>query len=666
MVASTTRFSDIQSHWARLFIEGLAARGIISGFPDGTFRPDRPMSRAEFTAVLQKAFSQPKKRPYVPFVDLPTQFWATPAIQNAYETGFLSGYPGNRFRPEASIARVEVLISLATGLDIPSDTATALNLSLSELYQDAAQIPAYATEKIKAASAANLVVNYPNLKQLKPLEAATRAEVMAFIYQALVYLDKVPAIPSEYIVITRPKTVAVSHKREFRGVWVATVWNIDWPSQKELPVEQQKSEFIQILERIQALKFNAVAFQVRPTGDALYASELEPWSEWLTGTQGKAPEPFYDPLEFAIAEAHKRNIELHAWFNPYRAGTSSQRSTKVRPHIAVVHPEYVYQYGTNLWMDPGVKVVQDWTYNVILDVVRRYDIDGVHLDDYFYPYPVPQQTFPDDKTYSTYQAAGGKLSLADWRRDNVNRMMERLSKGIRATKPNVKFGISPFGIYRPGQPPQIKGLDQYEAIYADPKKWLEEGWVDYMSPQLYWRIDPPAQSYPVLLQWWTENNPKQRHIYPGNNLSRLDGKDWPISEYERQVEMTRNLAPKLALGNIFYSMKPLTENRLGIVDRFQSSIYTELVLAPTMPWLDAVAPTIPDQVRVKDGRLTWKAATSGEIRSWTLYKQDANTWKLMQIINVTTTTVTLKPGTYALCAVDRLGNESAGVVLSVI
>ncbi len=665
MVASPNRFSDIQNHWARLFIEGLASRGIISGFPDGTFRPDRAMNRAEFAAVLQKAFSQPKKRPYVPFVDVPTQFWATPAIQNAYETGFLSGYPGNRFRAEASIARIEVLISLATGLDLPTDTATALNISLPELYQDAAQIPAYATEKIKAASAANIVVNYPNLKRLKSLEVATRAEVVAFIYQALVYLGKVTAIPSEYIVITRPKTVAVSHKREFRGVWVATVWNIDWPSQKTLSVEQQKSEFIQILERIKALNFNAVVLQVRPTGDALYASELEPWSEWLTGTQGKTPEPFYDPLEFAIAEAHNRNIELHAWFNPYRAGTSSQRSATIRPHIAVAYPEYVYQYGPNLWMDPGVKVVQDWTYNVILDVVRRYDIDGVHLDDYFYPYPVPQQTFPDDKTYSAYQATGGKLSIGDWRRDNVNRMMERLFKGIRATKSHVKFGISPFGIYRPGQPPQIRGLDQYEAIYADPKKWLEEGWVDYMSPQLYWRIDPPAQSYPVLLQWWSENNPKQRHIYPGNNLSNLDGKDWPISEYERQVEITRNLAPKLALGNIFYSMKPLTENRLGVVDRFQSSLYTELALTPTMPWLDAVAPAIPEQVRVKDGRLTWKAATSGDVRSWTLYRQDANTWKLMQLINVATTSVSLKPGTYALCAVDRLGNESLGVVVSV-
>ena len=667
MVASPSRFSDIQNHHARSFIEGLANQGMISGFGDGTFRPNQVMSRAQFAAILQKAFTQPKKRQYIPFVDVPSKFWAASAIQKAYESGFLSGYPGNRFRPDANISRLEVLLSLATGLELPSNSALALKVLLSERYQDAAQIPTYAIEKIKAATAAELVVNYPNIKQLKPLEAANRADVVAFIYQALVYLEKLPAIASDYIVKVErpPKTVTVSHKREFRGVWVAAAWNIDWPSQKGLPVEQQKNELIQIIDRIQALNCNALILQIRPTGDALYASQLEPWSEWLTGTQGKAPEPFYDPLEFAIAEAHKRNIELHAWFNPYRAGTSSQRTPNVRPHIAVTHPEYVYQYDKNLWMDPGAKVVQDWTYNVILDVVRRYDIDGVHLDDYFYPYPVAGLKFPDDKTYSEYQASGGKLTLGDWRRDNVNRLMERLSTGIPAIKRHVKFGISPFGIYRPGQPAQIKGLDQYEAIYADPKKWLEEGWVDYMAPQLYWRIDPPEQSYSALLQWWTENNPKQRHIYPGNRLSVLDGKDWPISEYERQVEITRNLASKQALGNIFYSMKPFTENRLGVFDRFKTSLYAETVLAPSMAWLGTTPPAIADGVGVKEGKLTWKPAVSEDIRAWTIYQQDAGNWKLLRVIDAATTDVTLEPGTYALCAVDKLANESAGVEISV-
>jgi uncharacterized lipoprotein YddW (UPF0748 family) len=663
MVASPIRFSDIQNHWARLFIEGLATRGIISGFPDGTFQPNRAMTRAQFAAVIQKALPKPVKRPNVPFVDVPATHWAAAAIQNAYQTGFMSGYPGNRFLPENSIARMEALISLVAGLEIPS-TLSPVDATLRELYQDAAQIPAYALEKIAAATEGQLVVNYPNLKQLKPLEVATRAEVAAFIYQALVYLEKVPPIVSDYIVVYQ-KTIAVSHQREFRGVWAATVWNLDWPSQKGLPVEQQKSELIQILDRIQSLNFNALVLQVRPTGDALYASELEPWSEWLTGTQGKAPDPFYDPLEFAIAEAHKRNIELHAWFNPYRAGTSSEKTPKVRPHITTAYPEYVYQYGNDFWMDPGAKVVQDWTYNVILDVVRRYDVDGIHLDDYFYPYPVTGQTFPDDKTYAAYQAAGGKLSLGDWRRDNVNTMMQRISSGIQAAKRYVKFGISPFGIYRPGQPPQIKGLDQYESLYADPKKWLEEGWVDYMAPQLYWRIDPPAQSYPVLLQWWTENNPKRRHIYPGNRLSSLDGKDWSISEYQKQVEITRNLASKLSLGNIFYNMKVFNENRLGVVDTFKTSLYSEQALAPSMSWLAAVPPAVPTGVRVRDGKLTWQIATKGDIRSWTLYQQKGDTWKLLKLLDAATLESKLEPGTYALCAVDRIANESLGVVVSV-
>jgi uncharacterized lipoprotein YddW (UPF0748 family) len=663
MVNSPTRFSDIQNHWARLFIEGLATRGIISGFTDGTFQPNRAMSRAQFAAVIQKAFPKPTKRPNVPFVDVPANHWAAAAIQNAYQTGFMSGYPGNRFLPDNSIARMEALISLVTGLEIPS-SLSSVDATLRELYQDAGQIPAYAGEKIAAATEAEVVVNYPNLKQLKPLEVATRADVAAFVYQALVSLGKVPPISSDYIVVYQ-KTITVSHQREFRGVWTATVWNIDWPSQKGLPVEQQKSELIQILDRVQSLNFNALVLQVRPTGDALYASELEPWSEWLTGTQGKAPEPFYDPLEFAIAEAHKRNIELHAWFNPYRAGTSSEKSPKVSPHIAATYPEYVYKYGNDLWMDPGTKIVQDWTYNVILDIVRRYDVDGIHLDDYFYPYPVTGQTFPDDKTYAAYQAAGGKLSLSDWRRNNVNTLVERISTGIQATKRHVKFGISPFGIYRPGQPPQIKGLDQYEAIYADPKKWLEEGWVDYMAPQLYWRIDPPAQSYPVLLQWWTDNNPKRRHIYPGNRLSSLDGKDWSISEYQRQVEITRNLTSKLSLGNIFYNMKVFNENRLGVVDTFKTSLYSEPALAPSLSWLGAVPPAVPTGVRGRDGKLTWKAATKGDIRSWTLYQQKGDTWKLLKVLDAATTEVKVELGTYALCAVDRIANESQGVVVSV-
>ena len=665
MIASPPRFPDIQTHWARLFIEGLAGQGMISGFPDGNFRPNELMSRAQFAAVLQRAFALAAKRPHVPFVDVPTQHWANGAIRNAYERGFMSGYPGNRFRPDASIARVEVLVSLIAGLEITANNLSEIKSALPEIYQDLAQVPAYALDRIAIATDAGIVVNFPNIKLLKPASAATRAEVAAFVYQALVNLRRMPALGSEYIII-RQKTIAVSHQREFRAAWVTSVWNIDWPSQKGLSVTQQQSELIQIIDRIKALNFNALILQVRPTGDALYDSRLEPWSEWLTGTQGKAPEPFYDPLEFAIAQCHQRNIELHAWFNPYRAKTSSQASANVSPHITITNPEFVYQYGNQQWMDPGVKIIQDRTYDVIMDVVRRYDVDGIHLDDYFYPYPISGQNFPDQKTYTAYTTAGGTLSLGDWRRDNVNQMIQRLSAGIRGTKRYVKFGISPFGIYRPGQPPQIQGLDQYNSLYSDPKKWLAEGWVDYIAPQLYWRIDPPAQSYPVLLQWWAENNPQRRHIYPGNRLSMLDNKDWPISEYERQIDLTRNLAPQLALGNIFYNMKVFNENRFGVVEKLQSSAYNQLSLAPNMPWLGEVKPAIPTQVKVIGTKLSWSVAANQDIRAWTIYQQQGDNWKLHQILPAGTTAAELAPGSYAICAVDRLANESLGVVANVI
>ncbi|NEO32727.1 MAG: family 10 glycosylhydrolase [Symploca sp. SIO3C6] len=663
MVASLLSFPDIQEHWARSYIEGLATKSIISGFPDGSFRPDLVMNRAQFAAVLKKAFPKSEVRPKITFIDVPERHWAASAIQKVYETGFMSGYPGSRFRPEAKITRVEALIALISGLDLTSEAITDATVSLRQLYQDAEQIPVYARERVAIASEAQIVVNYPEAKLLRPLEAATRAEVAAFIYQALVYLDEELSPKTEGIVIEQ-ETVAVSHQREFRGVWVASAWNSDWPSRQGLPSATQQQELIKMLEQLQELKFNALIFQIRPTADALYVSQLEPWSEWITGVQGEPPEPLYDPLELAIAQAHKRNIEVHAWFNPFRARTSTKGSPNVKPHIALAYPQFVYQYGSALWMDPGIKVIQDWTYEVILDVVRRYDLDGVHLDDYFYPYPRKDEPFPDQKTYEAYRQAGGKLSLADWRRANVNQMVERLSSGVHSLKPQIKFGISPFGIYRPGQPPQIRGFDQYQGIYADPKKWLAEGWVDYMSPQLYWRIEPIAQSYPLLLDWWTDNNPQGRHIYPGNALYKMEREDWPLSEYQNQVEITRQLASELSLGNIFFNMKVLGENRLGIFDYFQTSLYAEPALPPVMEWLGDNPPAVPSGVGVSGDKLVWEAATSEDIRSWTIYRQTGGSWKLYKILTAANTEVKVELGTYAVCAVDRMANESEGVVIS--
>lgn len=459
-------------------------------------------------------------------------------------------------------------------------------------------------------------------------------------------------------------TPPVQHSREFRGAWVATVANIDWPSQPDLSVEAQQTELLEILDRMQELNLNALVLQVRPAGDAFYASEIEPWSYWLTARQGRAPQPYYDPLEFAITESHKRNIELHAWFNPYRAQNASLFPLAAN-HMAEQFPEYAYVYGKLLWMDPGAREVQDRTYDTIMDVVRRYDVDGIHLDDYFYPYPESGVDFPDYATYDAYTRSGGTLSLGDWRRNNVNQMVERLHTGIQAEKPYVKFGISPFGIYRPGQPPGIDGLDQYAAIYADPKLWLQRGWVDYIAPQLYWPIDRQAQSYPVLLDWWVSNNPQRRHVYVGNYLSQLEGAGWPVEEFEDQVAITRKEAGRLSLGNIFFSMKMFMRNSQGVNDVFKSSIYSQPALPPAMEWLDNQPPDAPAHLQAASGRLMWERDSSGDVRSWTLYQKQGNSWKLRQVLNANTVNVSVPSGIYAVCAVDRLANESAAATVEV-
>jgi uncharacterized lipoprotein YddW (UPF0748 family) len=299
--------------------------------------------------------------------------------------------------------------------------------------------------------------------------------------------------------------------REFRGAWVATVNNIDWPSRPGLSVSQQQQELLNLLDQAASLRLNSILFQVRPACDALYESKLEPWSEYLSGTMGQPPQPYYDPLAFIIREAHQRGLELHAWFNPFRARHHSGQGPLSPRHIARTKPQWVRSYGKYLWLDPAEPGVADYSLRVILDVVKRYDIDGVHLDDYFYPYREKDSKgrpldFPDSPAWKRYQAQGGKLSRADWRRNHVNTFVKRLYDAVKAEKPHVKLGISPFGIWRPGYPASVDGLDSYEELFADSKKWWNQGWVDYLAPQLYWSIDAKQQSFPALLRWWTEQN----------------------------------------------------------------------------------------------------------------------------------------------------------------
>jgi uncharacterized lipoprotein YddW (UPF0748 family) len=323
--------------------------------------------------------------------------------------------------------------------------------------------------------------------------------------------------------------------REFRGVWVATVANIDWPSAPGLPAAQQRAEAIAMLDRARALNLNAIILQVRPAADALYPSSFEPWTEYLTGRQGG--DPGYDPLKFWVEEAHRRGLQLHAWFNPYRARHNQAKSGFAPTHIAKTHPASVKTYGDYWWMDPGDAFASQRTVEVVSDVVRRYDVDGVHIDDYFYPYPIvdpkapkpapgePAATldFPDAPSWKLYRAAGGKLSRDDWRRQNVDKLVERLYRAIHGVKPQVLFGVSPFGLGRPDRrPPGITGFSQYDKLYADVELWLEQGWLDYLAPQLYWPRDRKGQEFAVLLDYWQRQNPAHRHVWPGLFTSSIN------------------------------------------------------------------------------------------------------------------------------------------------
>lgn len=461
--------------------------------------------------------------------------------------------------------------------------------------------------------------------------------------------------------------------REFRAAWVATVKNIDWPSQPGLTSAQQKAELLGILDRAAQLRLNAIILQVRPASDALYSSRLEPWSEFLTGQMGRAPWPHYDPLAFAVEEAHKRGLELHAWFNPFRARHNPGLSPAASTHVTRKHPSWVRSYGKNLWLDPGDPAVRDHVTSVILDVVKRYDIDGVHLDDYFYPYPEKLKggkklDFPDEAIWKGYVSAGGKLARADWRRNNVDRFIERLSRGIKAARPSVKFGVSPFGIWRPGQPPQIEGLDAYNELYADARKWFAQGWVDYLSPQLYWPVEPPKQSYPALLKWWAEQNVSKRHLWPGNALSRPGSAD-PAREIVNQVRLTRQ--QKGAGGNVLWHMKTLMQNRGGVADALMREVYAQPALVPASPWIDPVRPGRPElrvPKRPSPGslRISWEPTGREQVWLWVLQTQSSGQWETV-ILPGRQTSYTLDRSAgaerIALTAIDRCGNAGTPAVV---
>jgi uncharacterized lipoprotein YddW (UPF0748 family) len=459
----------------------------------------------------------------------------------------------------------------------------------------------------------------------------------------------------------QPVLVEVEAKREFRGVWVATVANINFPSKPGLSPDLLAAELDRIVDASADAGFNAIVFQVRPEGDALYRSDLEPWSRFLTGTQGG--DPGIDPLAYLIAAAHARNVEVHAWFNPYRAKSTASAAAKA-PHVTVTDPDVVMTYGNLVWMDPGSEIVRKRTVDVVLDVARRYDVDGIHFDDYFYPYPdASGRDFPDAATFARYQAGGGTLEKSDWRRANVNALVSAVGTGLTSTRAWVRFGISPFGIYRPGFPAGVTGFDQYAKLYADPVEWLQQGWVDYVAPQLYWPTTAERQPYNPLLAWWAARSEGGRHVFAGNFLAALGTKpQWTVDEFRLQLEGTRLAQKAGASGNIFYHIGPILHNQDHIADVFRDELYAEPALTPAQAGDRPRA--APPVVEIAAGGIRLTPADVVPLRSYAVYRPEAEGWVLDHLVPATAHQVALSAGHWAISAVNRYGDESPGVLVA--
>lgn len=391
-------------------------------------------------------------------------------------------------------------------------------------------------------------------------------------------------------------------KYEFRGTWIATVYNLDWPERGAHP-DVQRASLHRMLDDLQAVGINAVFFQVRSEADAMYASEIEPWTYWLTGVEGQAPNPFFDPLEVAVNAAHARGMELHAWFNPYRADRGSG-SDHAPGHVTRTHPEWMLATGSVTILNPGLPEVRDYIARVIMDVVRRYDIDGVHFDDYFYPYPPNHISGEDAQTFAAYSR--GITSIAEWRRDNVNLLVAQVADSIRTVKPTLTFGISPFGIWKDGVPAGIRGLDAYNVIFADATAWLREETVDYLVPQLYWPFGG-AQDYGELARWWVAQS-STRHYYIGHGLYRADdhtfsGTLFAPDEIPEQVHFNRDNLD--ILGSVFFRASNLTRySSQGFADTLSRDLYRRPALTPPRAWKEQAPPGAPDNLR-----FTWSGET---------------------------------------------------------
>lgn len=400
-------------------------------------------------------------------------------------------------------------------------------------------------------------------------------------------------------------------KYEFRGVWVATVNNIDWPSKSGLSVKEQQKEAIQILDTLAKNNMNAVFFQARPCADAFYRSSYEPWSRYLTGSPGK--DPGYDPMVFWIEEAHKRGLEFHAWLNPFRVAQNASEPLS-RTSVAFKHPEWIVKYANKLYLNPAMPETHAYVAEIIRDIVSRYDVDAIHIDDYFYPYPANGEEFPDEVQFQKNPQGFAPSEKADWRRQHVNEAISLISKTIKETKPYVKFGVSPFGVWRnnnvdPMGSQTRAGITNYDDLYADVLKWMKNGWIDYLTPQIYWEVGNAAADYKTLVAWWSKYS-FGRSVYIGHALYKIDKNStnagWKDpNQLPYQIHLTRTISN--IGGSAFYSAKHFNRNLLGLQKQMRKQLYNYQSLIPPMPWIDNEAPSQVINFSASKKKISWDA-----------------------------------------------------------
>lgn len=459
-------------------------------------------------------------------------------------------------------------------------------------------------------------------------------------------------------------------KREFRGAWMHTVHQGQYARQS---TEQNMQYLRNQLDSLQAAGVNAIVWQVRPSADALYESNFEPWSRFLSGKAGVAPSPAWDPLQFMIEECHKRGMELHAWLNPYRV-TTSPGEVLPNNHIYYKHPERFVVYDKKVYFDPGLPENREFIENVVEDIITRYDVDGIHMDDYFYPYPVAGKDFPDDKSYEKY---GNGMERGDWRRQNVDLLIEGLHNLIAEKKPWVRFGVSPFGIWRNKKTDprgsDTNGLQNYDALYADVLLWSKNGWVDYMLPQLYWELEHKAASYLVLVDWWNKNA-NGRHMYIGQDVNKTmklpDLKpSTERSQLRHKVELTRKGAN--IQGNCWWPGYSITRNIGGVADSLKNDLQSTIAIPPTYPWISQETPDRIKGVKIKNGILSWQAPENQgkvtDVNRFVVYRSAEN--NPSEAVNDPANIVAIthnrefrlpaeKGGYYFVTALNRVNNES--------